>query len=137
MKISISEFKNADNKTLRNFGLIMAFVLSLGFGIIIPKFISHPVNLNFLYLGIGFMLPALIFPKILKPIYIPWMVIGGILGIINSKIILGLIYFLLFTTVAFIMKMFGIDPMNRKFSKNLKSYRILPRDQQSKMENPF
>lgn len=38
-----------------------------------------------------------------------------ILGWVNTRIILTLVYFLVFTPVALIFKLIGKDPMNRRF----------------------
>jgi hypothetical protein len=51
---------------------------------------------------------------------------------------MGLVYCLVITPVAFIMRIAGKDPMARRFDTSAKSYRILskkaPKDQ---MERPF
>ena len=51
-----------------------------------------------------------------------WMLIGDILGWINSRIILGLVYILVLIPIAGIMKCMKYDPL-RKHKNNKFSYR--------------
>ena len=51
-----------------------------------------------------------------------WMKIGHILGWINSRIILGMVFILVLQPIALIMKFFGYDPLRRK-KKEQTSYR--------------
>ena len=57
------------------------------------------------------------------------MMIGTILGWINSRIILGLVFLLVLQPIAFFMKLFGYDPLRSKIIKS-NSYREI-REQKS------
>jgi predicted membrane protein len=46
-----------------------------------------------------------------------WMKLAEILGYINGRILLSLIFFLILTPVAFLFKLTGKDPMQRKRRK--------------------
>ena len=50
------------------------------------------------------------------------MALGHILGLINSRLILGLVFFLVLQPMAIIMRQFSYDPLRKKKSKQ-KSYR--------------
>jgi hypothetical protein len=78
-----------------------------------------------LTLSIVFAVTALIIPSILRPVHRVWMMLGNVLGAINSKIILGLIYYVVVTPVRVLMTLFGHDPMHRKFDKATQTYRVL------------
>ena len=71
------------------------------------------------------VLPALVWPGFLSPVYRVWMAIGYVLGWINTRIILGVVFFLLFTPMGLIMRLLGKDPMCRRFDPQLGSYRVL------------
>ena len=58
--------------------------------------------------AIGF---TLLTPKILYYPYLIWMKLGYILGWINNKIILGLVFIIVLIPIGFIMKVFGYDPL--------------------------
>jgi hypothetical protein len=61
-----------------------------------------------------------------------------VLSRITTPIIMAVVYFVVITPVAFIMRLIGRDPMARRFDPNAKSYRI-PIKKRSKehMERPF
>ena len=125
-KISINEKFPTDNKILRQFGIIMAIMIPVFFSLILPKIFGHAFHKEPLLIGVLFLAASLSYPKILKYIYIIWMIIGGVLGFINSRIILSLVYFILFTPFAIFFKLIGKDPLSRTFDKTKKSYRIEP-----------
>ena len=60
----------------------------------------------------------MIAPRILYYPYLIWIKLGYILGWINSKIILGLIFIFVLIPIGFTMKIFGYDPLKiRKIKK--------------------
>ncbi len=127
-----------DKQELRKFGFIFATGLVLIFGLFFPWLLekaspSWPWIVAAVFAG-----SALILPQILKPVFIAWMKIGHVLGWINTRIILGVVFFLLFAPVALLMRLFGNDPMHRRLDETASTYRInsenLPRE---RMERPF
>jgi len=68
------------------------------------------------------LLTTLLTPALLKPIYKLFIFISYILGWINTRLLLGLIFYLIFTPVALILKIIGKDPLNRKFDPKASSY---------------
>lgn len=127
-----------DKQELRKFGFIFATGLVLIFGLFFPWLLekaspSWPWIVAAVFAG-----SALIVPQILKPVFLLWMKIGHVLGWINTRIILGVVFFLLFAPVALLMRLFGNDPMHRQLDAAAKTYRInsekLPRE---RMERPF
>jgi hypothetical protein len=67
-----------------------------------------------------------------------WMKLGQVLGWINTRIILGLVFFILFAPVALLLRILGKDPLHRKLDDKASTYRVdsekLPRE---RMEKPF
>ena len=127
-----------DKQELRKFGFIFATGLVLIFGLFFPWLLekaspSWPWIVAAVFAG-----SALILPQILKPVFIAWMKIGHVLGWINTRIILGVVFFIIFAPVALLMRLFGNDPMHRQLDEAAKTYRInsekLPRE---RMERPF
>ena len=43
-----------------------------------------------------------------------WMAVAGVLGYVNSRILLTILYYLLFTPYGFISRIFGRDPLMRR-----------------------
>ena len=83
---------------------------------------NEPKNTWFWAAALVTLLISLTFPVIIKPIYRAAMFVAHILGWINTRLILGLIYYLIFTPISLIMKMLGKDPLKREFDKNSNSY---------------
>lgn len=80
----------------------------------------------------------LILSPLHRYIYIPWIKFGHALGWVNTRIILGLIYFIMITPMGVIMRRFGYNPMARGYDPKINSYRrvIVPKPIQH-MEKPF
>lgn len=53
--------------------------------------------------------------RFLKAIYRAWMKFAHALGLVNTRIILSIVYFLIFTPLALIFRLIGKDAMERRF----------------------
>jgi hypothetical protein len=88
--------------------------------------------------GALFIVWALIAPATLAPVFHGWMFVGGILGWINTRIILAVVFYLLFFPLGFFMRLGGWDPLRRAWKEELISYRIESKAPDRKqMEKPF
>lgn len=130
-----------DRRGLREFGFVTATLITLLFGIVFPVFIFDEPWPNLppaITVSIGLAAVALILPILLKPIYIVWMWIGFVLGWINTRILLGLVFYFLFAPAAWCMRLFRIDPMRRRIGTQQDSYKepstLSPKQQ---MEKPY
>ena len=106
-----------DNKKLKEFGLLIGFGLPLFFGWFFPLIFDHELKLWTLMISIPFLILGLTKPSLLLYPYKFWMSIGHILGWINSRIILGLIFVIILLPLSFIMKVLGYDPLMLKTNK--------------------
>ena len=79
---------------------------------------NHSIGYVFLILMIIFFVTTLTNAKLLLPFNKLWMNFGLLLGKIVSPIVLGLIFFLLFTSYATIMRIMGRDELNLKKSRS-------------------
>lgn len=61
-----------------------------------------------------FLLFALVAPKLLEPVERVWMAFARVLGAINTRIIMGLFYFLFFVPLSLFFKLIGRDEMRRR-----------------------
>jgi len=125
-------------KELRQFGIMMGSFLVLFFGLLIPwiwgiAFPTWPWIAAAVFIG-----TALVIPIVLKPIYVVWMKLSHILGWINTKILLSIVFYLIFLPIGMIMRLFGKDPMHRKLEKNVTTYRIKSKQPSvDHLEKPF
>jgi hypothetical protein len=57
---------------------------------------------------------ALIAPHWLRPVHTYWMRGAEALGWFNTRVLLGLVYFLMMTPIGVLMRLLGRDPLNRR-----------------------
>lgn len=128
---------NMSDKELRKFGLLTAAMLLLFFDILIPLIwgIAMPVWPLVPAAVLAFL--ALTLPGSLKSFYAVWMKFATVLGWVNTRIILSLIFFLVFVPAGLVMRIFS-DPMRRKMDAESGSYREQSQQPKSEnMERPF
>ena len=118
----IEEIKNIkeDKKTLGKFGVTVGIVL-FAFGVIL--FTAEKSSyIYFGIIGIFLILSGILFPAGLKPLNKIWMLLAVILGWISSRVILILLFYLVFAPMGFFLRIFGKDFLQLKFNKNAKTY---------------
>jgi len=127
---------NISNSKLRNFSYIVGIGIPLVIGWLIPKFTGHEFRLWTLFIGLPILIIGLFAPKNLLYIYKIWMQIGHILGYINSRIILGLVFLFVLQPIALIMKFTGYDPLRLKI-KGTKTYKEFKHDSEIDLSRIF
>ena len=116
-------------KDLRSFGLIVGGVFAvIGLWPVVRR--GGDYRAWALALSVLLIAPALVFPAVLKPFHRVWMKLGEILGWINTRIILGAIFFGVVTPMGLIRRLLGKDSMGRQRSADAESYRV-PRNARS------
>ena len=113
---------NISKKQLREFGLLIGLGFPLFIGWFIPFITGHDFRLWTLFIGIPFLIIGFFKPLLIFYPYKFWMKLGLILGWFNSRLILSLIYIIVLLPIAFIMRIFGYDPLRLKKNKK-NSYR--------------
>ena len=100
----------------RKFGFFFTFVFALAAAYF---YYSANVSLVCVFIGVAliFMLVTLIKSDALLPLNKLWMRFGLLLGMIVSPIVLGIIFFGLFTPIAMLMRLSGRDELRLKFSQ--------------------
>jgi len=129
--------RQPSTKDLRQFGLIVGGVFSL-IGLWPAIVRNEDPRLWSLVLGGILVALGLAIPPALKQIHSGWMKVGHVLGTINTRIILGIIYYGLITPMGVIMRLMGKDFMNCVSMQDATTYRVVrtqrPRDH---MRNQF
>ena len=105
---------NIQQKTLREFGLIIGLLIPFLIGWVLPILGGHPLRLWTIGIGIPFLILAILRPILLLYPYRAWMKLGFILGWVNSRIILGLVFLIVLQPIALIMRFLGHDPLKIK-----------------------
>ncbi len=121
--MSAHDILDESHAGLRKFGLTTGVIVAVMFGLVLPWLLDHrlPIWPWVLFVVLG--LAALTVPGALRPIYRGWMIFGSVLGAINTRIILGVFFFLILLPAGLARRLFGADPMRRKFEDDA-SYRI-------------
>lgn len=111
-------------KELRSFGLLMGgvFLIVAVWPLVLR---GDSIRVWAILIAGFFGTMGILFPKGLEPIHRVWMKIGEKLGWINSRIILGILFFGLFTPMAFIMWVLGKRPLQLGYDPHANSYRNL------------
>jgi Saxitoxin biosynthesis operon protein SxtJ len=127
-----------DRKALRNFGLLMAFVLLLAGG-----WLWWKASASWLWIaGASALLAVIGFasPGILKPFYRGWMILAVIMGWVMTRVVLTLVYYLVLTPIGFLGRAFGEQFLHLKRSKDSDTYwihRTGPAREKSDYERQF
>ena len=127
-----------NTQELRKFGFTTGAVVVVLFGLLLPWLFNHGYPYWPWILAGVLWLWALIAPATLKPVYNGWMKVGHVLGWINTRIILGLMFYTVFFAVGLVLKILGKDPMSRQIDKTAESYRVTSRvHTKDHVERPF
>jgi len=118
----------------RSFGIVFFVVFILiGF---YPLLNDGNLNIISILIGIIFLILGVLNSRFLTPLNKIWFKFGIFLGQIISPIVMGIIFFLVVTPIAFIMRVLGKDFLKLK-KKTDNSYWIKKTDLKSKMKNQF
>ena len=111
-------------KKLRQFGLMVGGVLVLIGLWKLYQGKHEMVRLTLWSVGGLLIITGSIVPTLLTPVYWIWMKLAHLLGWVNTRLLLGIIFFVIITPMAIVMKVFGRDALNRKIDKDVDSYWI-------------
>ena len=112
----------ADRAQLRNFGLIVGGIFgAIGLWPAIVR--GGNARLWVVGLAVALILPALVAPRALAPAHRAWMALGSALGWVNTRVVLGLIFFGLITPMGLVLRLARRDPMQRTFDPVATTYR--------------
>lgn len=114
----------AGKKELRSFGLLVGGVFSV-IGLWPVLFRAEPPRLWALMVGGALVGLGAAWPNALAQVHKGWMMVGHVLGWINTRILLGIVFYGLVTPTGMIFRLMGKDPMRKAFAKDSRSYRVM------------
>ena len=123
-------------KQLREFGLLIGFGFPILIGWLLPLLLGHQFRTWTLWIGVPGLLIGFTAPRLLHYPYKGWMLLGHVLGWINSHIILGLVFIFVLQPIAYIMRLKGYDPLKTK-RKGEKTYREVFKDKNIDLKRLF
>ena len=123
-------------KELREFGLLIGFGFPILIGWLLPSLFGQQFRTWTLWIGVPGLLIGFTAPRLLHYPYKGWMLLGHVLGLINSHIILGLVFIFVLQPIAYIMRLTGYDPLKTK-GKVEKTYREVRKDKNIDLKRIF
>jgi hypothetical protein len=113
-----------EKKQLRDFGLLVGGIFTI-IAVWPMVFRGEPLRLWALGLGVVLMTLGVGLPSVLLPIHKVWMGIGHVLGWINTRIILGIVFYGLVTPIGMMFRLMGKDTMRQAFAESSPTYRVV------------
>ena len=115
--------RNTDAAQLRKFGLLVGGIFC-AIGLWPAVIRGAGPRWWALVVGVLLLVPALLAPRVLSPVYRIWMTVGEVLGWINTRILLGVVFYGLITPMGLIRRLRREDPMRRRHDPAARSYRV-------------
>jgi hypothetical protein len=114
---------NLDKMQIRTFGIGLAVLLTV---LALWKFYKGHQTVAFILFLFGALsaVLALFCQPLLKPVYIVFIRISHVVGWINTRVLLALIYYIIITPLGIVIRIFGKDLLDRKIEPFRQSYWI-------------
>lgn len=123
LKEEIKAVRNkTDKKELKKFGYVIGIFLGLLAVLLFWKDKSPAVYLAYISGSILFL--SVVYPLALKPIYITWMSFAVVMGFVMTRVLLSLLFVIIFTPAGLVIRLLRKDPLNQKIEKQKSSYWI-------------
>ncbi len=116
------EIKNikSGKHELRKFGFLIGIVLGL-FGMVL-LWRGRDYYTYFLIFSTGFVFFGLFLPVVLRPVYAAWMTLAVISGWFMTRVILGVLFYFVFTPIGLISRLSGKRFLDLKKDNACRTY---------------
>jgi hypothetical protein len=133
---------NADtatsNRDLRNFGLLLGALFAMIFGFLLPLLHHRPIPWWPWTLAALLAAAALILPGSLYYVHAAWNALGKVLGWINTRLILGLLFYAVVTPMGLLMRLLRPSALRPGEASPQASYRVQSHEiARANFEKPF
>ena len=125
---------NIKKRDLRIFSFALTVILSL-FSVKFCKAMNLQVGGALLAMALATFFIGLFLPILILPVYKILSFIGKIIGHIVTALLLGVIFYCVFTPISVILRLTKKDILRLRFEKNKTSYWISRKNRTSKREN--
>ena len=113
---------NKERKNLLVFGYGLALILTF---IAIRLWIKHGLSqfkIVLLVIAVGLFLVTLLNVELIKPFYKKWMTVAHFIGECVSKVVLSIIFYLVFSVAGVLLRLLGKDLLDEKIQPDVDSY---------------
>lgn len=134
------EITELDTAGLRQFGLLLAAVLAMVPGILLPWINGWQMQPNGYWIVSGMIIAvwALVSPNSMRGLYHGWMRVALLIGNTINRIILAIVFYLVIFPMGGIMRVMGKDPMRRGLDPKAITYRVVSKvAPKNHVERPF
>ncbi len=127
-----------DKKGLREFGFAFGVVFVVIFGLFFPWLLERDWPIWPWVIAAPLWALALVHPPWLRPVYRIWMRFGLLASRVMTPLVLGIVFFVMISPMALVMRLMGKDPMRRALDPKQTSYRVMStKSPKEKLERPF
>ncbi|MCK5506803.1 MAG: hypothetical protein KAJ10_16680, partial [Thermodesulfovibrionia bacterium] len=109
-----------DKKEWRKFGIGVAVILAVI--ATIQLIVGKELFIYFYGVAAFFLFFGLLLPIIIKPVYILFSYLGLILGWFMTRVILSILFYIIFTPIGLILRLFGKNFLDLKIDKKAETY---------------
>ena len=109
-------------KELNIFAALWLVFFSIVAFVVYRRFGSAQIALTIVCVAAAVIVVGLAIPRWLRIVYLTWTLIGFPIGWLVSHAVLAAVYYGVVTPVGLLMRMFGRDPMCRRWDRERKSY---------------
>ena len=134
----MSPIAELDKGGLRRFGLTLAVAVMLLFGLVFPLWLHVRSPYWPWITGIIFVAWALLAPASMRGFYRLWTRFGLLLNRVTSPFVLGILFYLVITPAAMVIRLRKRGGMALAFDRDKDSYRVPSKKRtRESMERPF
>jgi hypothetical protein len=136
--IDMRVLQSSDRRDLRGFGLGLAILVVLVFWGLLPWMRELPRPAWPLLAGGVLAVAALAWPPAIYPVYRFLLPVARVLGVVNTWLLLGAVFFGMLTPVGWVLRRLGRLQYEARFDPGATSYRIeVDPDRPVRLEEPF
>ncbi len=112
---------NQERKEIRGIGLAFAIIAAgLGFWQLYRD--NQAAGLILVLIALTLASTGALAPGVLRPFARGWIFVAGKLAWVNTRLLLGLFFFLVMTPLGLVFRLFGRDPLQRRYDPSAPSY---------------
>jgi hypothetical protein len=113
--------KNPSLRTLRQFSLALGVFAAIGYFVIAPGGSSRPTSVIWTTCAV-IAISGLVRPASIYTIYLAMSYLTAPIGIVVSLTVLGIVYYIVVTPIGLVMRLFGMDPLQRRGDPKADTY---------------
>lgn len=120
--LSLIEHVNASRKNVRNFGFLFGGILLAA-----SVYMVYRGSGAWVWAAAGALLfgaGGVAFYPLMKPVYTAWMLFAFVLGWLNTRVLLGVFFYLVMTPLGLLLRLTGKDLLDETIDRSATSYWI-------------